>query len=154
MQEYVSAGLLSYLGAFCLRRVQEYVLAGLLIDLSLLDQYMFRFRPGTLASSALFLARVSAVFYSKVQYVVRKLMGVVVTCWSLTLRLLVCAGWSLAIRPHIIGDDRLTTKPSGIPCRFCIVTQFPVLFALPDMSLISNPPYISVSPFRVPKPSD
>ena len=47
-------------------RLQEYVLAGLLIDLSLLDQYMFRFRPGTLASAALFLARVSAIFYSKV----------------------------------------------------------------------------------------
>ncbi|CAM9308909.1 unnamed protein product, partial [Hapterophycus canaliculatus] len=44
---------------------EEYVLAGLLIDLSLLDQYMFRFRPGTLAAAALFLARVTAMYYSK-----------------------------------------------------------------------------------------
>lgn len=46
---------------------QEYVLAGLLIDLSLLDQYMFRFRPGTLTAAALFLARVTAMYYSKVR---------------------------------------------------------------------------------------
>lgn len=46
---------------------QENVLAGLLLDLSLLDQYMFKFRPGTLAAAALFLARVTAAYYSKVR---------------------------------------------------------------------------------------
>lgn len=48
--------------------VQEYLLANLLIDLALLDQYMFRFRPGTLATAALFFARVTASYYSKVYY--------------------------------------------------------------------------------------
>lgn len=47
---------------------QEHVLAGLLLDLSLLDQYMFKFRPGTLAAAALFLARVTAAYYSKVGF--------------------------------------------------------------------------------------
>ena len=47
-------------------RKQENVLAGLLLDLSLLDQYMFKFRPGTLAAASLFLARVTAAYYSKV----------------------------------------------------------------------------------------
>ena len=42
------------------------MLAGLLLDLSLLDQYMFKFRPGTLAAAALFMARVTAAYYSKV----------------------------------------------------------------------------------------
>lgn len=43
------------------------MLAGLLLDLSLLDQYMFKFRSGTLAAAALFLARVTAAYYSKVR---------------------------------------------------------------------------------------
>ena len=53
-------------GLLCV--MQENVLAGLLMDLSLLDLYMFRFRPGTLAAAGLFFARVTAVYYSKVQY--------------------------------------------------------------------------------------
>lgn len=45
--------------------LQECVLAGLLVDLSMLDRCMFKFMPGTLAAAALFLARVTAFFYSK-----------------------------------------------------------------------------------------
>lgn len=45
---------------------QVCVLSGLLIDLSMLDKEMFRFMPGTLAAAALFLARATAIFYSKV----------------------------------------------------------------------------------------
>lgn len=62
----MSGALLSLCGVF---DSQENVLAGLLIDLSLLDQDMFRFRPGTVASAALLLARVTALFYSKVRLV-------------------------------------------------------------------------------------
>lgn len=46
---------------------QVCVLSGLLIDLSMLDKEMFRFMPGTLAAAALFLARATAMFYSKVR---------------------------------------------------------------------------------------
>ena len=56
------------LGLLCV--LQENVLAGLLMDLALLDQFMFRFRPSTLAAAGLFFARVTALYYSKVQYTI------------------------------------------------------------------------------------
>lgn len=45
---------------------QEHILAGLVVDLSLLDNFLFLFRPGTVAASALFLARVTCMYYAKV----------------------------------------------------------------------------------------
>ncbi|CAM9850134.1 unnamed protein product, partial [Ectocarpus fasciculatus] len=46
---------------------EEHILAGLVADLSLLDNFLFLFRPGTVATSALFLARVTAMYYAKEQ---------------------------------------------------------------------------------------
>ncbi|CAM9531005.1 unnamed protein product [Ectocarpus sp. 8 AP-2014] len=45
---------------------EEHILAGLVVDLSLLDNFLFLFRPGTVAASALFLARVTSMYYAKV----------------------------------------------------------------------------------------
>ncbi|CAB1097742.1 unnamed protein product [Ectocarpus sp. CCAP 1310/34] len=44
---------------------EEHILAGLVVDLSLLDNFLFLFRPGTVAASALFLARVTGMYYAK-----------------------------------------------------------------------------------------
>ncbi|CBJ48912.1 cyclin D2 [Ectocarpus siliculosus] len=44
---------------------EEHILAGLVVDLSLLDNFLFLFRPGTVAAAALFLARVTSMYYAK-----------------------------------------------------------------------------------------
>eukprot|EP00903_Cladosiphon_okamuranus_P016239 g14981.t1 len=90
--------------------LEENVLAGLLLDLSLLDQYMFKFRPGTLAAAALFLARVTAAYYSKEEVWVTP-FAVVEKTNREVLRLYgkgVCS-------PFVEQNEDLEKKPFGAP---------------------------------------
>lgn len=64
---------------------QENILAGLLIDLSMLDREMFRFMPSTLAAAALFLSRTTAVYFAEVSEGCQHASRIATVLWGMTL---------------------------------------------------------------------